>query len=179
MTNSLRRAMEQKALRGGGSTTRRGGGSTTSRGGGSPRVGEEGLPRGGVILGPSGTRGFWSKIVENWSLSGPSVTGNRRKFCVVKPPIPHAWDPPPHARGPPFPHAWGTPLPFWHLFFFRLPHTPPCATWYFFWTSHYITPPHARHWTFFSNALQIWPQKGPLGPFWRSNLCPARPRHPG
>ena len=25
---------------------------------------------------------------------------------------------------------------------------------------------------FFPNALQIWPQKGPLDPFWRSNLVP-------
>ena len=46
--------------------------------------------------------------------------------------------------------------------------------------SAYPTLPHVRHGAFFPNALQIWPQKGPFGPFlavkfvpWQA-MAPAR-----
>ena len=82
-------------------------------------------------------------------------------------------DPPPPRVDPP-------PHPLFFFFFSLTPHTPKCDMGYFFLdpTPHH-TLPHARHGPFFPNVLQIWQQKGPLGPFWRSNLCPGRHRHPG
>ena len=73
----------------------------------------------------------------------------------------------------------GDPLPHADLFFFDY-HTPPRATWDFFWTPHYTPPSPTRDMgLFFPNALQIWPQMGPLGPFWRSNLVPWQATAPG
>ena len=91
---------------------------------------------------------------------------------------PRVVDPPPHAWGPPPPRV-GDPLPVGDpppsrgpLFFSLTPHSPTCDMG-LFWTPHYTPPsPTCDMGLFSPNALQIWPQKVPLGPFWRSNLVP-------
>ena len=96
---------------------------------------------------------------------------SRRKFFVGTP-LPTRGRPP-----PPSPTRGGPPSLF---FFFAYPPLPQVRHGTFFGIPHYTTPSPTRDMELFSpNALQIWPQKGPLGPFWRSNLCPGRLRHPG
>ena len=121
--------------------------SPTHRGGGLPRVGKGGphaYGRRGVYHaegyfvvplgighfgknGPKSVRRVLGKVVEK-NRERPSPTRGEPH------PLPRVGDPPP-SRGPFSP---------------RLPHTPPRATWDFFWTHHYTPPSPARDMGLFS-----------------------------
>ena len=81
----------------------------------------------------------------------------------------NSWGTPLSTRGDPLPHAG--------LFFSLTPHSLTRGMELFFGPPNMLRPP-ARG-LFPSNALQIWPQKEPLGPFWRSNLVPWQVTAPG
>ena len=103
---------------------------------------------------------------QNEPKKGELSTWRSRLKFFVREGVPRVVDP----GGPP---RVGDP-PYAGLFFFHLPHNPPRATWDFFFGPRTILhpPPRANMGLFFPNAPQMWPQKGPLGPFWRSNLVP-------